>query len=295
LTARVTVNRFWQQFFGTGIVKTTEDFGTQGERPSHPQLLDWLATTFVGSGWDVKQLQKLIVMSATYKQSSHVSPELHRLDPENRLLARGARFRMSSLMLRDQALALSGLLVEKTGGPPVMPYQPPGVWSDLTLGKISYKQDHGDKLYRRSLYTFWRRSVGPTMLFDTSARQVCTVRIARTNTPLHALTLMNETTYVESARVMAQRIMKQTPDASGRLKLAFRTATLRRPSPLELQTMQQILEKLHNRFKATPANAAALLKKGESPVDTSLDAVELAAYTTVMNLLLNLDEVITKE
>ncbi len=295
LTARVTVNRFWQHFFGQGLVKTTEDFGTQGERPSHPQLLDWLATTFIQNGWDVKQLLKLIVTSQTYQQSSKVTPELLARDPSNRLLGRGPRFRMSSLMLRDQALAISGLLVEKVGGPPVMPYQPPGVWSDLTLGKISYKQDHGDKLYRRSIYTFWRRSVGPTMLFDTSARQVCTVRIARTNTPLHALTLLNETTYVESARKFAEQIMQKETSPAARLKLAFRRATARLPDEAELKAMQQVLDRLKQRFRKEPENATKLLEHGESPVNDKLDTQELAAYTGVMSMILNLDETITKE
>ncbi|HTE17636.1 MAG TPA: PSD1 and planctomycete cytochrome C domain-containing protein, partial [Armatimonadota bacterium] len=192
LTARVAVNRYWQLFFGTGLVKTTEDFGVQGERPSHPELLDWLATQFTGSGWNVKAMHKLLVMSAAYRQSSRVTPTLQERDPENRLLARGPRFRLSSAAIRDAALAISGLLVEKQGGPSVKPYQPAGVWEDATFGQIRYQQDSGESLYRRSVYTFWRRIVGPTMLFDTAARQNCSVRQARTNTPLQALTLLND-------------------------------------------------------------------------------------------------------
>ena len=203
LTSRVTVNRYWQHFFGTGIVKTSEDFGVQGDQPSHPKLLDWLAKEFIESGWDVKHIHKLIVMSATYQQSSRATPEMIEKDPANRLFTRGPRFRMSAQVLRDQALAVSGLLVQKLGGPGVMPYQPLGVWSDFSLGQIQYKQGHGEDLYRRSLYIFWRRSVGPTVLFDNPARQACTVRPSLTNTPLHALTTLNDVTFVEAARVFA--------------------------------------------------------------------------------------------
>src|SRR5439155_23775396 len=195
LTARVTVNRYWQQFFGAGIVKTSEDFGVQGERPSHPELLDWLAVEFRQSGWDVKHVHRLIVTSAAYRQSSKVTADLLERDPENRLLARGPRYRMPAFMIRDQALAASGLLVEKLGGPPVKPYQPPGVWEDATFGQIRYEQDHGEALYRRSLYTFWRRIVGPTEFFDSASRQTCSVRSSRTNTPLHAFTTMNDPTF----------------------------------------------------------------------------------------------------
>ena len=219
LPARVTVNRYWQTFFGKGIVKSTEDFGNQGEKPSHPKLLDWLATQFIqgvtlpgkpkSKAWDVKALHKLIVMSATYRQTSRISSELLKRDPENILLARSPRYRMPSWMLRDQALAISGLLVKKLGGPPVKPYQPPGIWGDATFGKIRYKQDKGENLYRRSMYIFWRRIVGPTMFFDGSKRQTCDVKPTRTNTPLHALTTLNDVTYVEAARVMAQRVMKE--------------------------------------------------------------------------------------
>ncbi|MCB1077704.1 MAG: PSD1 domain-containing protein, partial [Verrucomicrobiae bacterium] len=192
LTARVAVNRQWQIFFGMGIVKTAEDFGVQGEAPTHPELLDWLAAEFRESGWDVKRLQRLIVTSATYRQRSAVSPELQERDPQNRLLARGARFRLPSMLIRDQALALSGLLVPEVGGPPVYPYQPPGLWEEFSYEKFGYTPDDGDKLYRRSLYIFWRRTLGPTTLFDTANRQTCTVKPILTNTPLHALITLND-------------------------------------------------------------------------------------------------------
>lgn len=294
LTARVAVNRYWQHFFGRGLVKTTEDFGSQGERPSHPDLLDWLATEFVKSGWDVKHIHRLIVLSATYRQSSTSTPDLLQRDPENILLARGPRVRLSSLVLRDQALSVSGLLVSRMGGPAVKPYQP-DVWFDLSLGKTKYEPDKGEDLYRRSLYTFWRRAVGPTMLFDTPARQVCTVRAARTNTPLHALTLMNDIGYVEAARVFAQNTLKQKTSAEDRLTLAFRTATGRQPTPNELATLGKVLHKIHARYQADPAGASKLIHVGDSPPDAALNPVELAAYTGVMNLILNLDEVVTKE
>lgn len=295
LTARVTVNRYWQQFFGVGLVKTSEDFGVQGERPSHPKLLDWLATEFVESGWDVKHIHKLIVMSASYQQSSKSSAELLLKDPANRLLARGPRFRLTAQTLRDQALALSGLLVEKQGGPGVMPYQPPGVWSDFSLGKIKYKQGKGEALYRRSIYTFWRRSVGPTLFFDNAARQMCTVRPSLTNTPLHALTLLNDTTYVEAARNLAERLI-QSDYASDkeRIQAAFRMATSRFASEEELDSLLRALNGFKADFQADADGASALVSVGESPLDPSVDVVELAAYTSLMNVVLNLDEVVTK-
>jgi hypothetical protein len=294
LTARVAVNRYWQHFFGTGLVKTVEDFGSQGEPPTHPELLDWLATEFVCSGWNVKHMHRLIVLSATYRQSSRTTPELLERDPNNVLLSRGPRVRLSSLVLRDQALFLSGLLVTKMGGPSVKPYQP-DVWFDLSLGKTKYVPDKGDDLYRRSIYTFWRRSVGPTMFFDSPARQVCTVRVTRTNTPLHALTLMNDIGYIEAARVFAQTIMKHKATPEERLALAFRTATGRYATPKELTTLTRVLHKIQARYQADPAAANKLIRVGAAPPDTSLNPIELAAYSGVMNLILNLDEVLTKE
>jgi mono/diheme cytochrome c family protein len=294
LTARVTVNRAWQRFFGTGLVKTTEDFGVQGEKPSHPELLDWLATEFVRTGWDVKRLHKLIVMSAAYRQSSRVTPALLERDPENRLLARGPRQRLPSWMLRDQALAVSGLLVDRRGGPPVKPYQPAGVWEEATFGNKTYKQDHGEALYRRSLYVFWRRIIGPTMFFDVASRQNCTVKTPRTNTPLHALVTLNDVTFVEAARAMAERVLKNGAPTDARIEHAFRLATSRKPSPAEADILTARLDALRRQFGADKDAALKLLKVGESPRDEKLDAVEHAAWASLCSLLLNLDEALTK-
>jgi hypothetical protein len=297
LTARVAVNRYWQLFFGTGIVKTTEDFGIQGERPSHPELLDWLATEFMASHWNVKAMHRLIVTSAAYRQSSSVMPELLEKDPENRLIARSARFRLSSFALRDQALAVSGLLVEQVGGSPVKPYQPPGLWEEFSFNKLKYEQDHGDSLYRRSLYTFWRRTVPPTMMFDTPSRQLCTVRQTRTNTPLQSLILMNEPTFVESARIMAERLLtdEKLKTDGQRLAYGFRLCTARQPSESELKLLQSSLDRLHAQFQSDPDAAKKLLAIGEKKRNESLDLPTLAAYSQVCDLLLNLDETLTKE
>lgn len=295
LTARVTVNRYWQHFFGIGLVKTSEDFGVQGDRPSHPKLLDWLATEFIESGWDVKHLHKQIVMSATYQQVSGADAELFAADPYNRLLARGPRFRMSAQALRDQALALSGLLVEKQGGPGVKPYQPDGVWNDYSLGKIRYKQGKGDDLYRRSLYTFWRRPVGPTLFFDNPGRQMCTVRPNLTNTPLHALTMLNDVTFVEAARALAESLLAgEAKSADERIRLAFRMGTAREATDKEVTRLRAALNDLTKHYKDDSAGAKELVAAGESSQDESLDPIELAAYTSLMNVILNLDEVVTK-
>jgi hypothetical protein len=296
LTARVTVNRFWQLYFGAGLVRTTEDFGSQGEWPSHPELLDWLATEFVRTGWDVKAMQRLIVTSAAYRQSSKVTPELRQRDPENRLLARGPRLRLSAEMIRDQALAASGLLVERPGGPSVRPYQPPNLWKDLTEEK--YVQDHGEALYRRSLYTFWKRTIAPPAMltFDAAGRETCVVRVSRTNTPLQALNLMNDVTYVEAARVLAERVQKEGGGgADGRLTLAFRLVAARTPRPAELRILRAGLEEHLARYRADRPAALKLVSAGESPSDGRLDVAELAAYTAVASMILNLDEAITKE
>lgn len=295
LTARVTVNRFWQSLFGAGLVKTVEDFGLQGEKPSNPELLDWLAVQFMDSGWDVKALHKLMVTSATYRQSSKVTPPLYERDPENRLLARGPRFRLPSWMMRDQALFAAGLLKENVGGPPVKPYQPEGIWEEATFGKISYKQDHGDALYRRSLYTFWRRIVGPTMFFDNAARQTCYVRALRTNTPLHALTTLNDVTYVEAARAMAQRVMLASKDDASRLDLAFRLTTSRQVTAQEQALLLQRLATLKTQFRGDPEAAGKLLAMGESKRDERIAPGEHAAWTALCQLVMNLDEAITKE
>jgi len=295
LTARVTVNRFWQSLFGTGLVKTTEDFGVQGEKPSHPELLDWLSLRFMDSGWDVKALYKLMVMSATYRQSSKVTPEMYERDPENRLLARGSRYRLPSWIMRDQALAAAGLLESRPGGAAVKPYQPEGIWEEATFGKISYKQDHGEALYRRSLYIFWRRIVGPTMFFDNSARQTCSVRTLRTNTPLQALTTLNDTTYVEAARALAERVMLAEVEDPARLNTAFQLALARDPAASEKDILLQRLEYLKTQFGDDLPEAAKLLKVGESPRKESLNVPEHAAWTALCQLILNLDEAITRE
>jgi hypothetical protein len=297
LTARVAVNRYWQMYFGTGLVKTVDDFGAQGEWPSHPELLDWLATEFIRLGWDIKAIQKLIVTSATYRQSSRVSPQLLQRDPENRLLARGPRLRLSAEMVRDQALAISGLLAERLGGPSVKPYQPAGLWKELT-GSEGYKQDHGADLYRRGLYTFWKRTIAPPQMitFDAAGRETCIVRETRTNTPLQALTLMNDVTYVEAARVLAQRIMTAggtTPEE--RITLAFRLATARQPKQSELQILVDGFQDHLVEYRRDREAALRLIRTGESPRAELLDVSELAAYTAVAGLILNLDELITKD
>jgi hypothetical protein len=304
LTARVTVNRFWQMYFGTGLVRTAEDFGSQGEPPSHPELLDWLARRFVASGWDVRAMQRLIVTSATYQQASHITPELLKRDPENRLLARGPRFRLDAESIRDQALLHAGLLVNHMGGPSVRPYQPPGLWEegafDPTGNRWSaqrYEQDTGELLYRRSMYTFWKRTAPPPamLVFDAPERTRCVVRRDRTNTPLQALVLMNDPTYVEASRGLADRILREAgPDDSERMQFAFRVVTSREPSASELATMLQLLERQLAKFEADPASAVELLAVGESPRDSSVDPTALAAYTTVASVLLSLDEVLTK-
>ncbi len=295
LTARVTVNRFWQGFFGVGLVKTAEDFGSQGEAPSHPLLLDWLAVEFRQNGWDVKALHKLIVCSATYRQSSKVGPALLQQDPNNRLLARGPRHRLPSWMIRDQALALSGLRPNQIGGAPMRPYQPPGIWEEATFGKKKYVQDHGAKLYRRTIYIFWRRIVGPTMIFDNAARQTCTVKAVRTNTPLHALATLNDITYVEAARVMAEHLLQSTAEGAQRLENAFRSVTARRPTPVELEILLHRLKTLQQHYLAHPEAVKELLAVGESNRDEQLDPVEHAAWTGICSLLLNLDETISKQ
>jgi hypothetical protein len=296
LTARVTVNRFWQMLFGTGLVKTVDDFGSQGEWPAYQDVLDDLATNFMDGGWDVKALLKTMVTSATYRQSSKVTPELLEKDPENRLLARGPRFRLAPQAIRDQALAISGLLVEKVGGPPVKPYQPPGLWEEVSFGE-SYKPDTGDGLYRRSLYTFWKRTVAPpTMVtFDAASRETCIVRANRTNTPLQALNLMNDVTYVEASRKLAERIMKDGATPEQRIGYAFRLALARPPKPQEQRVLLDALGQFQARYKAKPDAAVKYLSQGNSPRDPKLDTTELAAYTALASLIFNLDETITKE
>jgi len=301
LTARVAVNRLWQQLFGVGLVKTVEDFGAQGEWPEHRELLDWLAVEYMDgpTAWDTKRLIKLIVTSATYRQASHVSPDAAARDPVNRLLARGPRFRLSGEAIRDSALAVSGLLVERLGGPSVKPYQPAGLWEELANNAAAaYEQAHGDDLYRRSLYTYRKRTVAQPMLatFDAAGRETCVVRQTRTNTPLQALNLLNDVTFVEAARALAARMMRdggKTP--AERIGYGVRLALGREPKPSELQILQRGYERRLAEFRAEPAEAAKLVRQGESPLNESLDVAELAAYTTVGNVLLNLDEFVTRE
>ena len=302
LTSRVAVNRFWQMYFGTGIVKTQEDFGVQGEPPSHPDLLDWLATEFVRSGWDTRAMQRLIVTSSTYRQSSKLPPALAQKDPENRLLARGPRMRLPAEMIRDTALAASGLLNGEIGGASVLPYQPPGLWEELAFGDgfsaQTYEQSHGKDLYRRSLYTFWKRTVPPASLatFDAPDREKCTARRAQTNTPLQALVLMNDPTYVEAARVLAERtLLEGGADEKSRAAYAFRLATARAPSGKEIDVLRKLLRSRRLEFQSDTRGALKLIAVGESQPNKKLDPVELAAWTTVASVILNLDETITKQ
>ncbi len=296
LTARVTVNRFWQTYFGVGLVKTAEDFGSQGEWPLHLELLDWLATEFVASGWDMKALQKKIVMSATYRQSSKLLPELLKRDPENRLLARGPRFRLPAEVVRDQALAVSGLLVEQMGGPSVKPYQPAGLWSELSSNR--YQRGEGSDLYRRSLYTFWKRTSAPPFMttFDSSQRETCSVRQMRTNTPLQALNLMNDVAYVEASRVLAERMMAEAGEAaSQRIAFAHRLLTARAPRPQEAKILLEGYQHYLRGYREDRQAALELVSQGELPRNPALDVAELASYTMVASLILNLDEAVTKE
>lgn len=300
LTSRVIVNRYWQQFFGTGLVKTAEDFGAQGTWPTHPELLDWLSTEFVRNGWDVKRMHKLIVMSGTYRQAATVSPELLARDPENQLLARGPRFRCDAEVIRDSVLFASGLLVERTGGRSVRPYQPEGIWEAVAFvgsNTREFKPDSGDSLYRRSLYTFWKRTSPPPSMatFDAPSRENCTVRRPRTNTPLQALALMNDKQYIDAARKLAERMILEggsTPES--RLIYGFRWMTARKPSEKELNVLRRTLATQENIFKTDKVAAESLVAYGDAPRNPNLDPAEYAAWTMIANLLINLDETITK-
>jgi hypothetical protein len=322
LTARVTVNRYWQLLYGIGLVKTAEDFGTQGELPSHPELLDWLAVEFRGQGtgdneqesanrrnevgdrWDVKRLIRLLASSSTYRQSSVVSAQLIAQDPENRLLARGPRFRLQAEFIRDQALMVSGLYDRRIGGQSVSPYQPAGLWEELmsradgdNWTAQKYTQDHGADLYRRTMYTFWKRTCPPPSLatLDAPDRETCTVRRSRTNTPLQALVLMNDPTYVEASRKFAERILREGGNSTAdRLAFAFRTVTSRPPTKAELAVLARVLDRQLTTFKANPDAAKHLLASGESPADAALDPAELAAWAMVASAILNTDEAVTK-
>ena len=323
LTSRVIVNRYWQMYFGTGLVRTSDDLGSQGELPSHPELLDWLAAEFLNvadasrvpdnlrtrdasatTGWDVKHLQRLIVTSATYRQQSKADSVLTAKDPENRLLAHGPRHRLPAEFIRDLALNVSGLLQHKIGGPSVSPYQPAGLWEELMAradGKNwtaqEYTQSHGPDLYRRTMYTIWKRTCPPAQLatFDAPDRETCTVRRARTNTPLQALVLMNDPTYVEASRKLAERIMLEGGETiEGRIAFAFRLATSRQPTARELAVLRRLFDQQLARFRADKAAALKLLSVGESARNESLTAEELAAWSTLASVILNMDETVTK-
>ena len=295
LTARVTVNRLWQRYFGLGLVKTSENFGVQGELPSNPALLDWLATEFVRRDWNLKAMHRLIVTSATYRQRSTASRKLQRRDPENRLLSHGPRKRLTPYAIRDAALFTSDLLNEKIGGPSVKPYMPPGIWKSIS--NASYKQDKGDKLYRRGIYTYWRRTVPPPtmMTFNAAAREICIVRNDLTTTPLQALTMMNNKTLVEAARFLAERMMQakgQRPRQ--RVAEAFRRVTSRAPRKAELDLLMKDFSFYLKDFRKKPNAAKRLLSVGEKPRNPRLPAAQLAAYALVANTILNLDEAITQ-
>ncbi|MDA8632741.1 DUF1553 domain-containing protein [Verrucomicrobiales bacterium] len=296
LTARVAMNRYWQKYFGTGIVKTAEDFGVQGQAPSHPELLDWLATEFVDSGWDVAAMQKLIVTSRTYRQQARINSDHRERDPDNRLLARGPRIRLSGQVIRDQALFVSGLLKEELGGPSVSPYQPTNLWAEMSMG-MKYRQSKGDDLYRRSLYTIWKRTVAPPTMavFDSADREACWVNRKETNTPLQALALLNETGFVEAARHFAVRAITEGGDDP--LTHAFCVATARVPTKEERSILEAALNEYRKEFTGKSEEASKLLSIGESP-PTTLDGKspeELAAWTSLANVLLNLDETITRK
>jgi hypothetical protein len=295
LTSRVIVNRYWQLFFGHGLVGTAEDFGSQGALPTHPELLDWLAKHFMDSGWDLKALCKLIATSATYRQSSHASPELLARDPDNKLLARGPNNRLTAEMLRDGALAASGLLVQKIGGPSVKPYQPEGIWEDTAGSK--YEPDKGESLYRRSLYTFWKRTAPHPMMttFDASERNNCTVRRQVTSTPLQALVLLNDPQFTEAARRIGERALKEGGTNPGeRIIFTFRLLTGRKPSARELTVLRQLYDEQLALFRAHQENGEAFAKVGDSPADKSLDPAEVAASAALASAVLNFDEAIQK-
>jgi hypothetical protein len=300
LTARVRVNRIWQMLFGVGLVKTSENFGVQADAPSHPELLDWLAIEFVQSGWDTKQLLTLIATSATYRQSSALSAEQVAIDPENRLLARGPRFRLSAELIRDNALAVSGLLTTNVGGASIKPYQPEKLWDELAggAGEGKYLQSHGADLYRRSLYIYRKRTVPhpTTSSFDAPSFEICQVARARTNTPLQALALLNDVTYVEAARKLGERMLTDGGDSElSKLSYGFRLATGRTPTHAELETLQRSCDRKRGFFANDLQAARQYLSHGEAKTTIAAPTEELAAYSAVASILLNLDETITKE
>ena len=298
LTARVAVNRLWQNLFGAGLVRTAEDFGVQGELPTHPALLDWLAVEFRENGWDMKKINRLLVTSAAYKRSARVTREQLALDPENRLLARFPRVRLPAMVLRDVALATSGLLDRRVGGKPVYPYQPTGIWDTLAITKerdFTYPASSGTDLYRRSLYTFWRRTVGPANMFDASSRQACRVRAGTTNTPLHALTTLNDATWNEAARVLAANLLRDLPDDTARQDRLFEMVLARKPAPSEKAALGKMLHNQMTHFAGDPTAAKKATSAGSAPRDEKLDATRWAAWTQVCLAVYNLDEALTRE
>ena len=298
LTSRVAVNRYWSLLFGKGIVKSVSDFGTQGAWPTHPELLDWLATDFVKNGWNIKRTLKQIVMSATYRQTSKLNRELYTKDPENLLLARGPRFRLQGEFVRDNALAVSGLLVDKAGGPGVRPYQPPGLWNEVSLsGNVRFRQDSGENLYRKSMYTYWKRSApAPSMtIFDAPTREKCMVERPRTNTPLQALVTMNDPQFTEAARNLAQRMIKEGgKTAQERVTFGYRLVASRQPKPIVANILLAAYNEELENFKKNAEAANKLLGIGASKRDETIGVAEHAAWTIVASMLLNLDEVITR-
>lgn len=299
LTSRVTVNRYWQLLFGHGLVGTPEDFGAQGEFPTHPDLLDWLAVDFREHAWDVKRMLKEIVLSKTYRQTSASSFEAYQSDPDNRLFARGPRFRLQGEFIRDTALSLSGLLNDEIGGAGVKPYQPAGLWAEVGLGgNPKFVQDHGNKLYRRSIYTYWKRSAPPPamQIFDAPTREKCTIRRARTNTPLQALVTLNDTQFVEASRHLAERLMREGGDSlQSRIRFGFRLGTSRFPTDQEANVLTRIYNNAYKKYNGSPESAKTLLAVGESKRDESFPADQHAAWTIVSSAILNLDETLTRE
>ncbi|MGB0993880.1 MAG: DUF1553 domain-containing protein, partial [Akkermansiaceae bacterium] len=299
LGARVMVNRVWQQHFGVGLVKSADNFGLQGDQPSHQELLDWLAVDFIEHGWDIKRLHKMILMSSTWKQQSHGSAASYEKDPNNRLLSRGPRFRLSAVAIRDTALHAAGLLHEQLGGPPVKPYQPKGLWNSMAHApNIRYVPSKGTSLYRRDLYTYWKRAVNPPrmILFDAATRDYCSVLRNSTNTPLQALTTMNDITFVEAARHLGMRMLtSKQQNAEAKLLYGFQLATGRHPKPKEQEIIKACFKDFWTYYGSKPKEAAAHIKHGTHPVDPALNASHYAAYMATAHLMLNMDSTLHQE
>lgn len=297
LTARVFVNRIWQMFFGKGIVRTAGDFGMQGDLPSHPELLDWLAVDFMNNSWDIKRLIKQLVMSATYRQSAKISPDQQKVDPDNVLLARYPRYHLQAEFIRNLVLSSSGLLVNTKGGPSVKPYQPAGLWEAATAGGSNlsdYEQDHGENLYRRGLYTFIKRTVPPPsmLIFDASNRDQCEISRSSTNTPLQALVMMNDPTVLEASRVLAATLLKEDSEVEAKIIKAFRLIVCRKPDEHEMSILNNYYEE--NMRTISAPNAEKLLDIGEFPLPVDMDKVQLAAMMQVVSMIYNLEETVTK-